>query len=232
MESLGMIIGEKLTESAVVINMKCRPERLKRFYESHDPIFGAGNIRRHEACTPQSHPKPSFYTLTPGHYACASSLLEVLRIALADRIESLLIFEDDNICGPLANAMLFKMMPLLPEESVLWYCVDNPIWSESTLANGVLRRLACGWRTDCLLFPSKWSIRRVYDHFCYHMQESTQADEKLSCLAEKELLFAPTQKVTSQDRSFPSDTYHRELPLDEFPIERNERLLYGMLCGL
>lgn len=93
-------------DRVVVISLFRRWDRLAAFYERLPGDWDFGPIRVHPAVDGAAEDRPAWWKTTPGAWGCFLSHRAVVRHALDDGVERLLVFEDDATFAPDFTARL------------------------------------------------------------------------------------------------------------------------------
>lgn len=82
-------------DKVVVVNLARRPQRLQRFWAALGPDWPFRHPERFEAVDGQAVPVPGEWKQGAGAWGCMLSHRQVVRSAIADGLDSILILEDD-----------------------------------------------------------------------------------------------------------------------------------------
>lgn len=124
-------------ERVCVITLERRPERRARL-EAHLEVRGLGRgVEWTAAVDGQAEQPPEGWGSGPGAWGCRLSHLAVLRRALADKVEHILVLEDDVVFSPHTAALLPSFLKELPADWGQFYLggqhLKNPVEAVSPL---------------------------------------------------------------------------------------------------
>ena len=154
-------------ERVVCINLESSVDRWEKFTGQISTIknWPFGDVQRFNAYTPENVPiiKPEWFKPTPASWACYMSHLAVIRQALDDGAQSLLIFEDDAVFDqPDFPAKVKQFFSALPENWQVVYLGGNhkappvDVQQEYVQCRDTTLHHAWGMRGD--------GLRAVYNH--------------------------------------------------------------------
>ncbi len=130
-----------------VINLKSRPDRLARFYESLPEDWPFRQPCAFAAIDGSRVPVPAHWVAGEGAWGCFRSHYEIIERALNDGVESLMVLEDDAICArgfgskvrvdsgtlrPINASRYFRISDMMPTRpSVSWVTYFRlPKWGQ------------------------------------------------------------------------------------------------------
>ena len=106
-------------DRVVVVNLARRPERIARFWQT----LGNWPFRkpeRFEAIDGSAVSVPPEWKMGAGAWGCMLSHRQILRSAIADGLESLLVLEDDALPAPNFNSLVANFLSNVPAD---WDCL-------------------------------------------------------------------------------------------------------------
>lgn len=99
-----------------VISLKSRPDRLKYFFDNLPDPWILGDIEIFDAIDGYGEKIPNDWKSGRGAWGCYQSHLAIIKKAIDDHIDNLLIFEDDAIfCDDFNNKVLLFLNNLPPD---------------------------------------------------------------------------------------------------------------------
>jgi GR25 family glycosyltransferase involved in LPS biosynthesis len=110
---------EKFFDRVVVLNLARRPERIERFWQT----LGDWPFRkpeRFEAIDGSAVTVPPEWKMGAGAWGCMLSHRQILRSAIADGLESILVLEDDALPSPNFNSLIASFLSNVPAD---WDCL-------------------------------------------------------------------------------------------------------------
>ncbi|HWB06761.1 MAG TPA: glycosyltransferase family 25 protein [Verrucomicrobiales bacterium] len=148
-----MNILTKYFERVAVISLPVRIDRRRRFSRHLQDLGLAEGVHWVDAVPGDANPMPQGWAAGPGAWGCLQSHLQVLRSALADGLESVLILEDDAVFSPHTARCLPLLMEALPEDWAQFYLGGQHLAAPSQTASPLV------WRGTNINRTHAWACR-------------------------------------------------------------------------
>jgi hypothetical protein len=195
-------------ERVVVINLARRPDRLAQFFARLRGNWPFASPRRFEAIEEATVPMPPTWDKGPGAWGCLQSHRAVLDSAIADKVSSLLVLEDDAfpVADLASKAELF--LSRVPDD---WNCLmlgAQHIRPPISVSPGVVR---CVASIRCHAYALRGDLMPMLSVF-WQCNKTDHCDLILSSLMRNYKAYAPDPLLIGQDRGL-SDITARNEPL-------------------
>ena len=184
-------------ERVVCVNLRRRPERLKAFWNQIDLMEGGWPFTRpeiFEAVDGSVVPHPNDWAGGSGAWGCLESHRTLIRQAIQDGIESLLVLEDDVEFHPKFRTLATDFMYHVPSDwEGIYFGCQHRTQPKPTGIPGIVRCQGMQ-RTHAYAVRGRW-MRELYQMtFGWH----THIDHMMEAVATKYILYAPSPLLAFQ----------------------------------
>ncbi len=195
-------------DRVVVLNLARRSERMARFRARLQMDWPFPAPERFEAIDGVTLMRPPQWKLSPGAWGCQKSHLAVLKSALADGVESLLVLEDDAYPVPDLTRQAESFFRHVPDD---WHCLmlgAEHLLPPISLGHGVVR---CVASIRCHAYALRGPLMQMLATF-WEANRTDHCDLVLSSLMTHYKTYAPAPQLFGQDAGM-SDTELKQRPL-------------------
>jgi hypothetical protein len=195
-------------QRVVVINLARRPDRLARFFTLLRGNWPFASPRRFEAIEGSTLPMPPTWDKGPGAWGCLQSHRAALDSAIADKVSSLLVLEDDAFpVADLANKAE-SFLSRVPDD---WDCLmfgAEHLRPPIPITQGVVQ---CVASIRCHAYAVRGDLMPMLSVF-WQCNKTDHCDLILSSLMRNYKAYAPDPLLIGQDRGI-SDITARNEPM-------------------
>jgi hypothetical protein len=134
-----MVVSHSAFDRVAVVNLARRPERMARFWQSLGQDWPFQTPARFEAIDGTTVPAPPDWQQGAGAWGCMLSHRQLIRSAIADNLDSILILEDDAVPVTSFSGKVTQFLDHVPAD---WDCLmlgGQHLTRPEPVAPGVVR---------------------------------------------------------------------------------------------
>jgi glycosyl transferase family 25 len=194
-------------DKVYVINLKRRPDRLKKWISNNSKFFSNEQLYVFEAIEPNQRDLKQ-WSFEPGALGCLESHLGVIKHARDHNYGNILIFEDDCVLKENFNTLFFEHVEVLPNNWNMFYLFSQHYLPANDHNNLLVK-------CNSTLSTVAYMLNKASYNFLIELLElkSKQVDVIFAQLHYIIDAYASKNNLCDHEDLFDSDVVHRKLAI-------------------